>query len=190
VWNYSSGTTNIVARIVGDVVSGRRVDDVDERRRAVTEFLRDRLFDPCGMTSATAGFDGAGDFVGSSFVYATACDFARFGELYRHDGVADLGRGPRVLPVGWLDHARERVATDPETGFGYGRHWWLWRRFPGSLACHGYEGQYTLVVPDEELVLVHLGKTIREAQPQLVSRLARIADAVRGRRDAGIDTRS
>ncbi len=182
-WNYSSGSTNIIARIVGDVVTGGPGGDPDDRARAVGDFLRARIFEPCGMGSATPGFDAAGDFVGSSFVHATARDFARFGELYRHDGVADLGRGRRVLPAGWLDHARTRVAVDPETGFGYGRHWWSWPQFPGSLACHGYEGQYTLVIPDEQLVMVHLGKTGVDVAPALVARLDRIARAaLTGRR--------
>ncbi len=172
VWNYSSGTTNIVARIVGDAVHGSSGGSADERRASMERFLDERLFGPAEMTSAIPKFDDAGTFVGSSYVYATARDFARFGELYRHDGVADLGRGPRVLPEGWTDHARTQVATDPETGLGYGRHWWLWPQFPGSLACHGYEGQFTVVVPDRELVLVHLGKTDIEVQPALRRRLA------------------
>lgn len=174
VWNYSSGTTNIVARIVGDIVHGSTGGTGDERRSSMDSFLHERLFDPTGMASATAKFDGAGTFVGSSYVYATARDFARFGELYRHDGVTDLGRGTRLLPVGWTDHARTQVATDPENGLGYGRHWWLWPQFPGSLACQGYEGQFTIVVPDRELVLVHLGKTDADVQPQLRDRLADI----------------
>ena len=60
------------------------------------------------------------------------------------------------------------------TGLGYGRHWWLWPQFPGSLACHGYEGQFTVVVPDRQIVLVHLGKTDVEVQPALRARLADI----------------
>ncbi len=56
------------------------------------------------MDSAIPKFDDAGDFVGSSYVFATARDFARFGELYRHDGVTDSGE--RILPIGWVDHAR------------------------------------------------------------------------------------
>lgn len=147
-WNYSSGTTNIVSRIVGDVVGGGR--------EGMEAFLRDRLFGPAGMHSATPKFDEAGTFVGSSFVYATARDFARFGELYRNDGVA--ADGTRVLPAGWRDHARTYAASDPELGFDYGAHWWLWPEFDGSFACHGYEGQYIVVVPDRELVVVHLGK--------------------------------
>ncbi len=177
VWNYSSGTTNIVSRIVGDVVHGTTGGTPDERRASMESFLHDRLFAPTGMTSAIPKFDDAGTFVGSSYVYATARDFARFGELYRHDGVADLGRGQRVLPAGWTDHARTQVATDPENGLGYGRHWWLWPQYPGSLACHGYEGQYTIVVPDRELVVVHLGKTVADAQPRLREHLAAIIDA-------------
>ncbi len=166
VWNYSSGTTNIVARIVGDAVGGGR--DGMER------FLRDRLFGPAGMDSAVPKFDDAGTFVGSSYVYATARDFARFGEMYRHDGVVE---GHRVLPAGWADHARTFVAHDPDSEFDYGRHWWLWRDEPGSLACHGYEGQYTVVVPERELVLVHLGKCPADRRVALNAHLRSIVGA-------------
>lgn len=163
VWNYSSGTTNIVARIAGDVVGGGQA--------GMERFLRDRLFAPAGMHSAVPKFDSAGTFVGSSYVYATARDFARFGELYRNDGIAG---GRRLLPEGWRDQARTWVADDEESDFAYGRHWWLWPDLPGSLACHGYEGQYCLVVPDRELVVVHLGKSPVESRPELISRLRRL----------------
>jgi CubicO group peptidase (beta-lactamase class C family) len=153
---------------------------VEDYVDGTTSNCLEMLFGESGPSHAAYA---AGDFVGSSFVHATARDFARFGELYRHDGVTDLGRGRRVLPAGWLDHARTQVAVDPETGFGYGRHWWLWPQFPGSLACHGYEGQYTLVIPDHRLVMVHLGKTGVEVAPALVARLDRIARAaIPGRR--------
>jgi len=166
-YNYSSGTTNIIARIIGDIVSGS--GDPDERRTAVESFLHERLFGPVGMTSATPKFDGAGDFVGSSYVYATARDFARFGELYRHDGVTS--EGVRLLPEGWSDHARGFSALDPENGCEYGRHWWMWPEIPGSLVCHGHEGQYIVVVPDRELVVVHLGKTPSDESAKLRGRL-------------------
>ena len=161
VWNYSSGTTNIVARIVGDAVGGGR--------EGMETFLHERLLGPAGMASAVPKFDDAGTFVGSSYVFATARDFARFGELYRNDGVA--ADGTRVLPAGWSDHARAFSAHDPDGEFDYGAHWWLWPELPGSFAAHGYEGQYTLVVPDRELVLTHLGKVPAERRPQLNERL-------------------
>ena len=177
VWNYSSGTTNIVTRIVGEFVGGGR--------EGMANFLRDRLFLPAGMTSATPKFDEVGTWVGSSYVFATARDFARFGELYRSDGVGPSG--DRILPTGWRDHARTFVAHDPLShasgsgipgGFDYGRHWWMWSRYPGSLAAHGYEGQYILVAPDRDLVVVHLGKTPVEQRHHVVRQLMALVDAV------------
>lgn len=165
-WNYASGTTNIIARIVGSVVGGGQ--------QGMASFLHERLFRPAGMHSAVPKFDTAGTFIGSSYVYATARDFARFGELYRADGVAP--DGTRVLPAGWRDHARTFTAHDPD-GFDYGAHWWLWPDFPGSLGCHGYEGQYTVVLPDRELVVVHLGKSPIEQRPALTAHLRTIFGA-------------
>ncbi len=171
VWSYSSGTTNIIARILGDILAGGLGGDPAERQAAMWAFLRDRLFSPLDMASATPKFDDAGDFVGSSYVYATARDFARFGELYRHDGVTRLGEGERILPEGWLDHARHKVAHDDESGMDYGRHWWLRPQSPGSLQCSGHEGQYIVVIPDQELVLVHLGKTPADSSPVVLAQL-------------------
>ncbi len=173
-YSYSSGTTNIVARIVGDVVCGGPGGDAQYRRDAVDAFLHDRLFAPIGMDSAIAKFDDAGDFVGSSYVFATARDFAKFGELYRHDGVT--AAGVRILPEGWFDHARTPMSHDDENGCDYGRHWWMWPEVPGSLACHGHEGQYIVIVPDRELVVVHLGKTDAAVAPQLRARLRQMID--------------
>lgn len=163
VWNYSSGSTNIICRILGEAVGGGE--------QGMRRFLTTRLFSPAGMASADPVFDAAGTFVGSSYVYATARDFARFGELYRNDG---LSGGQQVLPQGWRDHARHQIAFDPETGFGYGRHWWTWQEPPGAFGAHGYEGQFCVVVPDRELVLVHLGKTTAELRPRLLERLHRL----------------
>jgi CubicO group peptidase (beta-lactamase class C family) len=166
VWNYSSGTTNIICRILGAVVGGGQA--------GMERFLHERLFGPSGMDTAEPRFDEAGTWIGSSYVYASARDFARFGELYRNDGVT--ASGARVLPAGWVDHGRVFVAHDPEAagryGFDYGRHWWMWPEFPGSIAAHGYEGQFVVVVPDRQLTVVHLGKTVREVQTPLVGALA------------------
>ncbi|HYN34225.1 MAG TPA: serine hydrolase [Ilumatobacteraceae bacterium] len=168
-YNYSSGTTNIIARIIGDLVYGAVGGEPDERRNAIESFLHERLLAPVGMASAIPKFDGAGDFVGSSYVYATALDFAKFGELYRHDGVTSAG--VRILPEGWSTQARGFSALDPDNGCEYGRHWWMWPEIPGSLVCHGHEGQYVVVVPDRELVVVHLGKTPSDESAKLRARL-------------------
>jgi CubicO group peptidase (beta-lactamase class C family) len=172
VWNYSSGTTNIICRIIGRAIApGSRGD---EARVATEQYLFERLFAPVGMTSAIPKFDPAGTFVGSSYVDATARDFAKFGELYLRGGCS--ADGTRILPDGWTDHARTHAATDTD-GFGYGRHWWLWPDIPGVFAAHGYEGQYTVVVPDRDLVVVHLGKSPAETRAPLLDHLRTIIHA-------------
>ncbi len=169
VWSYSSGTTNILCRILGDLVAGP--GEAAEREAATRAFLDQRLFGPAGMPDADPRFDDVGTFVGSSYVHAPARQFARFGELYLRDGVVG---DVRVLPEGWVDHARTMIAEDPETGFGYGRHWWIWPDQPASLAAHGYEGQYLVVLPEHDAVVVHLGKTDATVRDRLVARLRRI----------------
>jgi CubicO group peptidase (beta-lactamase class C family) len=163
VWNYSSGTSNILSRVVGDLVG--------DGEAATRAFLDQRLFGPAGMFDADPGFDASGTWVGSSYVHAPARQFARFGELYLRDGVVG---GQRVLPAGWTDHARTVIAHDPESGFGYGRHWWTWPDQPGSLGAHGYEGQYVVVLPQHDAVLIHLGKTDASVREHLVARLRRM----------------
>ena len=82
------------------------------------------------MTSAAPRFDDAGTFIGSSFLYATAQDFARFGYLYLRDGVWD---GARLLPEGWVDHARAPVPVPPDGGVRLRRALVVVARLPGGL---------------------------------------------------------
>ena len=100
--------------------------------------------------------------------------FARFGWLYLNDGMWD---GERILPEGWVDHGRTYVATDPENGVGYGAHWWLDARVPGSMAAFGFEGQNIWVDFDRDLVVVRLGKTPAEFGPALRQGLIDIVNA-------------
>jgi CubicO group peptidase (beta-lactamase class C family) len=166
-WYYSSGTTNIVARLLGSAL-GDKKGSSDKTR----SFIQKRLFDAIGMTSATVRFDAAGTFVGSSFVYATARDFAKFGELYLRDGKCGA---KQVLPVGWVDHARAQTVIDDETGQGYGAHWWTQPGEPRSLIASGYEGQQIFVLPERDLVIVRLGKTVSEKRDAVRKGLYEIA---------------
>ncbi len=154
-FNYSSGTTNIISGIVA-----REVGPGEPYRRLLTE----RLFGPIGMASATATFDDAGTWVASSFVHATARDFARFGLLYLRGGRWD---GRRVVPAGWVDYARRPRSVDPDGGALYGAHWWVTDDGHGTFRCSGYEGQSIMVCPALDLVVVRLGKTPAERYPEL-----------------------
>ena len=147
VFNYSSGTANILSLIL---------------RKAIGEeyyyrFPYEQLFEKIGMYSAVLEPDASGTFVGSSYCYATARDWARFGLLYLHDGVWN---GQRILPEGWVKWTT--------TGASYGALWWLNKEEGGArrhpqlpvdcYACEGYEGQYVWVVPGSDLVVVRLAR--------------------------------
>lgn len=150
VWSYASGTTNIIARAIGDVL-GARGDAV-----VTATFISQRLLFPLGMRESWPKFDDAGTFIGSSYCFCTPRDFARFGLLYLRDGVWE---GRRLLPPGWVDYARTATPTPPTEELGYGAHWWLGIAGPGSFSANGYDGQYTVVVPDLDLVVVRSGRT-------------------------------
>ncbi len=152
---YSSGTTNIVSRLITEAVAGPGATIADQEA-AVRQFMADELFGPLGMTSAEPCFDGSGTFVGSSFLYATARDFARFGLLHLRNGLWD---GHRILPEGWVDDARRPLSVEPDSLNWYARHWWVYPCGHGSFRASGYEGQVIVVVPGLDLVIVRLGKT-------------------------------
>lgn len=157
-WSYSSGTTNILCRVL------RETFDSDAEYHA---FPRRALFDKIGMRSALIETDPLGTFVGSSLMWATARDWARFGLLYLQGGAWGA---EQLLPEGWLERTLEPTEGAPRGG--YGRHWWLnhgtpgapeERAFPGlprdAFYASGFEGQYVMVVPSRDAVIVRLGCT-------------------------------
>lgn len=168
-WTYSSGTTNIITKRLA-----RALGERDGESAAIRAFAEKRLFAPLGMTSATIKCDATGNFVGSSYVYATARDYVRFGELYRNDGCID---GTRILPSGWVDGARDTTVFDPDMEMGYGRQWWTWPSDADSLVAHGYRGQIVWVSPRRELTVVHLGHTEADHTANLRRLVAALVEA-------------
>jgi CubicO group peptidase (beta-lactamase class C family) len=157
-WSYSSGTTNILSAVA------RRVVGEDDYLR----WPRQSLFERIGMSSAVIEPDASGTFVGSSFMLATARDWARFGQLYLQDG---LWEGQRILPDGWVRFSTSPTPQSPE-GI-YGAHWWLKLRpelggatpaasgLPAdAFFAVGHEAQTLTVVPSLRLVVVRLGLSI------------------------------
>jgi len=157
-WQYSSGTTNILS-----LIARRALGD-----REYAAWPRQALFDPLGMSSAVLEADASGTFVASSFLFASARDWAKLGLLMERDGVWD---GRRLLPEGWV---RFLTTPTPQAPNGrYGAHWWLKisKEFGGDKAdaarvpadafhAFGHEGQCLTVIPSRELVVVRLGLSI------------------------------
>lgn len=148
VWSYSSGTSNIVQDYL------RTVFGNDNEYLA---YPRKTLFNPTGMRSVVWEPDASGTFVGSSYLYATARDYARFGLLYLHDG---KWLGSQILPEGWVDYT---VTPAKGSDGRYGAMFWLNRggEFPGLpedvFYCDGYDGQHILIFPTQQLVVVRTG---------------------------------
>jgi CubicO group peptidase (beta-lactamase class C family) len=155
-WHYSSGSYAILSRVLKDTIGGLQ---------ALNDFAHREIFDPLGMDHVTIEFDNVGNMMGAHAVYASARDWARFGLLYLGDGIVE---GQRILPEGWVQYS-----TTPTAGSGYGAGFWLnntdvpmpaWG-FPWGLPGappdtfmgRGYMGQWVVIVPSEDLVVVRMG---------------------------------
>ncbi len=172
-WAYSSGTTTILA----DVLRQSFADRSD-----YLGYPLERLFGPLGMRTAVLEPDASGTFAGSSFLYASARDFARLGLLYLHDGVWE---GTRLLPEGWVAYSLTPTKLSP--GGEYGAHFWL--KLPEPLAGSklpmpddayymlGHDQQVVAVVPSHDLVIVRLGLTREDGDWDTTRDLAPIVDA-------------
>ncbi|MCI0523251.1 MAG: beta-lactamase family protein [Bacteroidales bacterium] len=152
VWSYSSGSSNIIQGYLRSVIGD------DSRYHS---WPRTSLFNKIGMRSAVWEVDASGTFVGSSYLYATMRDYARFGLLYLHDG---NWMGEQVLPEGWVKF----TSTPAEGSDGeYGALFWLndsgeFSDKPDDLFyCVGYDDQRIFIIPSEDLVVVRTGCTPR-----------------------------
>lgn len=147
-WYYSSGSTNIVVRYLRSLFSS------DE---AFLSYMRERLFAPLGIRNAIFEQDMSGTPVGSSYLYITAKDFARFGQMYLDDGCVD---DERILPEGWVDYTCTPASNSENR---YGAFFWLNRggKYPDvpkdMYWCDGHDGQCIFIIPSCQLVVVILG---------------------------------
>lgn len=159
VWNYSSGTTVFLSHVWQQTVA-----------KDALLFPYQRLFAPLGMSSAVLEADARGTLVGSSYLYATAQDWARFGQFLLQDGVWN---GQRILPAGYVAH----ITTATEQSKGQYARGQIWRMGPGrdpdagknpdadhglptdTYWLSGHDGQTVAVIPSKQLVVVRMGLT-------------------------------
>jgi len=156
-WNYTDVNTLLLSSIVRELAGGDPP--------STDAFVHRELFDKLGMRDATLEFDGAGTPIGSSHLWAPARDWARFGLLYLHDGVVG---GERLLPPGWVEYSTRPTPGSEYVGYGagfwtnrgagYGAGYRVAAGIPAdAFMARGSYGQYVLIVPSQELVIVRLG---------------------------------
>ena len=147
-WNYSSGTSNLLSGILRDQF---------KTHQEYLDFWYTNLIDKIGMNSMVVESDLAGNYIASSYAWATARDWAKFGLLYLHNG---NWNGEELFTKKWVDY----ITTPSPTSNGtYGAHFWLnaekqFKDVPKNMYfADGYQGQRVYVLPDEDLVIVRFG---------------------------------
>jgi CubicO group peptidase (beta-lactamase class C family) len=147
-WNYSSGTTNLLSGILRKQF---------KTHQEYLDFWYSALIDKIGMNSMIVESDMAGNFVGSSYSWATTRDWAKFGLLYLHKG---NWNGEQLFNPSWAKY----VSTPTNGSNGkYGAHFWLNANgdFPDVprdfYRCSGYQGQMVAIFPSQDMVVVRMG---------------------------------
>jgi CubicO group peptidase (beta-lactamase class C family) len=147
-WNYSSGTTNLLSRILKNQF---------KTQQEYLDFWYSAVIDKIGMNSMIVEQDMSGTFVGSSYAWATARDWSKFGLLYLHKG---NWNGEQILDESWVKY----TSTPTNTSEGkYGAQFWLnaGGKFPDvprdMFYCSGYQGQMVAIIPSLDMVIVRMG---------------------------------
>ncbi len=160
-WRYTNCNFVLLSRIIRNLAGG----DANATRK----FIARELFEPLGFEHATLEYDSTGVPLGTIHLWASARDWARFGLLYLRDGVTENGR--RILPEGWVDYSAKLTPQSvDEHDFEYGAGFWTVRGgspaarariaagMPSdSFMANGAQGQYTIVIPSKDLVIVRIG---------------------------------
>lgn len=154
-FNYSSGNTNIISRIVRLTVGEEQY----------ASFPYQSLFHKINMYTMLLEPDASGTYIGSSYSYATARDFARFGLLYYNNGVWN---GEQILPVNWVQESIQPSIADKRKHYGF--QFWLngfsetyptKRWYPDVPAdmffADGYGGQDIYIIPSKKLLVLRFG---------------------------------
>ena len=148
VWNYSSGTSNLLSGILRKQFSTHQ-DYID--------FPYKVLIDKIGMHSMLIETDMMGNFVGSSYAWANTRDWAKFGLLYLNNG---NWNGEQLFDSRWVDYVSKPTLHSDGT---YGGHFWLNAngKFPDvprdMYSANGYQGQRVFIIPSKDLVVVRTG---------------------------------
>ena len=170
-WEYSSGSSNLLSGLLR-----QRFKDYE----SYFKFPYEQLFSKIGAPSFIIETDPKGNFVASSYAWANARDWAKFGQLYANNGVWN---GQRILPEGWTKFtAEEALGSDGE----YGAQFWLANKkdYPNSpkdmYFADGFQGQRIFIIPSENVVIVRLGLTrFKDSEPKYDELISEVLKAIK-----------
>lgn len=149
-------------------------------RDAAPDLHPHQMFDALGMTRTWAETDWQGNYILSSQVWTTARDLARMGLLYLNDG---SWNGTPILPEGWRDYVTKPSGPQPAGPFGYGASFWLMNKSEGvpadAFAAFGNRGQYLVIIPSRDLVIVRRGYDADKDQFDIAKFTAEVLKQIR-----------
>tara|TARA_B110001454_G_scaffold208544_1_gene221152 strand:- start:2684 stop:3787 length:1104 start_codon:yes stop_codon:yes gene_type:complete len=167
-YSYSTGTTNILSMLIKNNLESRNIDYYN--------FIDENLLKKIGLKNTTLEFDKSNTFIGGSSVFASARDYAKFGYLYLRDGKWE---NHQVISKKWIDATR--VPSNHTDGLYSNKFWHMSENrynsfnFPkDTYYCAGFGGQYILIVPSQDIVMVRLGETYNTSSNKVLSFLGEI----------------
>lgn len=148
-WSYSSGTTNLLFELIRNHLKDKP---------AYLAYPYKELFNKIGMNSSVSKTAESGRFIGSSYLYASPKDWAKFGYLYLKEG---NWNGAQIVDTSWVDFVR---TPSPNSNGGYGGQFWLnvdhaaYKNLPEDMySCNGHDGQFVYIFPSHDLIVVRMG---------------------------------
>ena len=169
VWEYSSGTSNIIAT---------QLNTYFHTQDEYVRYPYERLFHKIGMYTMLMETDAAGNFVGSSYSWASARDWAKIGQLYLQNGT---WAGEQILTKEWIKFIQQPA---PNANNVYGGHFWLNRdgAMPDvptdTYSLAGFHNQKVYIIPSKELVVIRLGLTYNEPDLDFNAWLKQVIEAL------------
>jgi CubicO group peptidase (beta-lactamase class C family) len=146
-WNYNSGASHLLSATIQETTG-----------MTALEFAEEHLFGPLGISGAVWGRDPQGRNYGAAQLHMTAHDMAKFGYLYLNDGLWD---GKQIVPAGWVEASTTNHSPTP--GVCYGYQWWV-MPWAGYYSAIGARGQYIVVLPELDMVVVFTSDLMPEDQ--------------------------
>lgn len=158
VYNYSTGTSVILQYLLKSKFSDLK---------SYLNFPREYIFAPLNITSAEFTTDETGTYLGGSFLYMTARDWMKLGELYLNRG---NWKGKQIFNDSWVDFVSTTFTSQIDSSgkpFSYGAHFKTngdlksWKDLPeDTFSAVGHQGQFIMIIPSKDLIITRLGLTI------------------------------
>lgn len=147
-FRYNTPATYMLSAIVQNVTG-----------ETVLDYLKPRLFQPLGIEDPKWDTSPQGISIGGYGLYVRTEDIAKFGQLYLQKG---KWKGQQILPASWVEQATSKQVSngsDPNNDWNQGYGFQFWRCRHGAYRGDGKDGQFCIVLPEQDTVIAITSNT-------------------------------